>query len=86
MSEEMDPNRMLTFILSKESVYRRVKAIARTTMGPNWTWGKTPYTRHDQPPAVNIRTNLSDPNHFISSEPHFILSFILAARHPMPGQ
>ena len=50
----MDLHRMSTFTLSKESVYRRVKAIARTTMGADWTWGKEPYTRENPPPSVRI--------------------------------
>ena len=53
MSGAMDPHRMSTFELSKESVYRRVKAIARTNMkGADWTWGKEPYTRENPPPSV----------------------------------
>ena len=54
MDDRMDPHRMSTFALSKESVFRRVKAIARTTMGANWTWGKEPYTRENPPPSVRI--------------------------------
>ena len=73
MSGVMDPNRMSTFPLLKESVCRRVKAIAQTKMTSNWTWGKEPYTREDQPPSVSIRTNFSD---LLLSEACFNLSFV----------
>ena len=62
MSGVMDPNRMSTFPLSKESVCRRVRAIAQTKMTPNWEWGKEPYTRENPPPSVRIRSNSSYPN------------------------
>ena len=62
MSGVMDPNRMSTFPLSKESVCRRVRAIAQTKMTSNWEWGKEPYTRENPPPSVSIRSNSSYPN------------------------
>ena len=56
MSGRHDPNRMTTVELSKEEVYRRVKAIARTSMeNGEWQWGKQPYDRYNPAPAVSIR-------------------------------
>ena len=53
MSGAMDPNRMSTFSLSKESVRRRVRAIAQIAIKVNWKYGKEPYTRDDPPPSVS---------------------------------
>lgn len=66
LSGPLDPNRMSTFELSKGSVFRRVKAIARTSMtSANWQWGKEPYNRHNQAPVVST----IQPNHrFILAE------------------
>ena len=62
MSGILDPNRMSTFELSKEEVFRRVKAIAQTQMTDgNWQWGKEPHDRHHQASAVSART--TSPNH-----------------------
>ena len=63
MSGRQDPNRMTTIELSKEEVYRRVKAIARTSMvDGEWQWGKQPYDRHNPAPAVSIRATLPNQN------------------------
>ena len=54
-------SRMTTIELSKEDVYRRVKAIARTSMvDGEWQWGKQPYDRHNPAPAVSIRITLTN--------------------------
>ena len=63
MSGPLDPNRMSTFELTKESVFRRVKAIARTSMtNGEWQWGKEPYDRHNQAPVVST----TQPNHYFT--------------------
>ena len=63
MSGRHDPNRMSTFALSKAEIYRRVKAIAKTSMDDGeWQWGKEPYDRHHPGPAVSIRTFPSNQN------------------------
>ena len=55
MSEAMDPNHISMFVLLKESIYCRVKAIACTSMkSTNWKWGKMPYDRQNQVPVVSI--------------------------------
>ena len=67
MSGTMDPHRMSTFGLSKESIYRRVKAIVRTEMKDgDWAWGKEPYNRTNPPPSVSARTSSSPKLHFCS--------------------
>jgi hypothetical protein len=59
MSGPMDRNRMSTFVLPKDSVFRRVKAISSTTtLKQDWNYGKEPYTRDQPPPSVSIRTML----------------------------
>ena len=59
MAGLMDPNRMSTFPLSKDSVLRRVKAIAMTTtIEAGWNYGKEPYSRDNPPPSVSIQTML----------------------------
>ena len=73
MSGAMDPNRMSTFSLSKESVHRRVRAIAQTTIPANWKYGKEPYTRDDPPPSVSFRTIPFCPNELYLSEAYFML-------------
>ena len=68
MSGAMDPNRMSTFELSKESIYRRVRAIARTEMKDgNWAWGKQPYDRENPPPSVRARAFFLPNQLFISA-------------------
>ena len=70
MSGPMDCNRMSTFVLTKDSVLRRVKAIATTTtLKAGWKYGKEPYTRDDPPPSVSIRMTpvLSEPHLFVRS-------------------
>ena len=68
MSGLIDPNRMSTFPLSKDSVLRRVKAIATTTtLEAGWKYGKEPYSRDNPPPSVSIRTML------ILSEPYLLV-------------
>ena len=55
MSGPMDPNRMSTFVLTKDSVLRRVKAISSTTtLKAGWNYGKEPYNRDNPPPSINI--------------------------------
>ena len=55
MSDRHDPNHMSTFELSKEEVFRRVKAIAQTQMEDgDWQWGKKPHDRHHQASAVSV--------------------------------
>jgi hypothetical protein len=57
MSGRMDQHRMSTFVLSKESIYRRVKAISdQKTLKIDWTYGKEPYSREHPPPSVRFRT------------------------------
>ena len=59
MSGPMDKNRMSTFVLTEDSILRRVKAISSTaTLKVGWKYGKKPYTREDPPPSVRIRTML----------------------------
>ena len=60
MSGPMDQHRMSTFVLSKESIFRRVKAISdQKTIKIDWHYGKEPYSREDPPPSVRFRTTSS---------------------------
>ena len=67
MSGPMDCNRMSTFVLTKDSVFRRVKAIATmVTLEAGWRYGKEPYTRDDPPPSVSTRKIV------VLTEPHLL--------------
>ena len=59
MSGPMDPNRMSTFVLTKDSIFRRIKAISSTTtLKVDWNYGKEPYSRDHPPPSVCIQMML----------------------------
>ena len=59
MSGPMDCNRMSTFVLTKDSVLRRVKAISSTlTLKAGWNYGKEPYSRDHPPPSVRTQMTL----------------------------
>ena len=59
MSGPMDQHRMSTFELTKESIFRRAKAISdQKTLKIDWQYGKVPYDRAHPPPSVRFRTTL----------------------------
>ena len=60
MSGPMDQHRMSTFVLSKESNFRRVKDISdKKTIKIDWHYDDKPYIRENPPPSVRFRTTSS---------------------------
>ena len=56
---------MSTFVLTKDSVLRRVKAISSTTtLQSGWSYGKEPYSRDNPPPSVRTQTILIPLSYF----------------------
>jgi len=54
MSGRLDPNRISVHTLDKQDIYKRVKAIAHTTMkDSHWRWGLKPHTRTNPPLRVS---------------------------------
>jgi hypothetical protein len=59
MSDHRDPCRISTVELDHGQILRRIKAVAKTQMKEDWTWGKAPHDRANPAPKVNL-TSLSD--------------------------
>ena len=57
MSGPLDPNRVSTVELDNYLVFKRVRAIFKTEMPEDWTWGLKPFTRERPPPAVSLTLN-----------------------------
>ena len=51
MSGRYDPTQVSTCLLTKDQVWTRVKAIAKTSMSAEWEWGVEPYDRDNLPPT-----------------------------------
>jgi hypothetical protein len=51
MSGPLDPNRHSTFELTNAEVWERLKAISRTQLTPEWSFGKEAFSRRNMPPV-----------------------------------
>ena len=58
MSGRYDPSRHSTAGLTKEQIWKRVKAISKTKSTLDWVWGVEPYSRAHPPLVVSY--SLSD--------------------------
>src|SRR3954471_2230608 len=52
MSGPLDPNRVSTMELDSYLIHKRVRAIFKTEMPEDWSWGLKPFTRDHPPPEV----------------------------------
>jgi len=54
MSGPLDPNRVSTVELDNYLIYKRVRAIFKTEMPEDWSWGLKPLTRNRPRPEVSL--------------------------------